>query len=72
LENQLEVPLDSHVGKGLRSEREGANLPRWNTIKGLRPADSSAYQAVAGRVAARHGFARVHLDLEYWRRDRVT
>jgi hypothetical protein len=67
LEDLLEVPLDSHVGKALRSEPEGASLPRWQTIIGLQTSISAQFQDVASGVARRRGFARVHLDLLYWR-----
>jgi hypothetical protein len=43
----LEVPLDSHIAKGLRDEPEGAGLPRWPRIKYLTPKVSKAYQRVA-------------------------
>jgi len=69
LERALEVPLDSLVGRGLRSEAEGHELPRWQTVKGLTPAQSAAFQRVADRVAKRERVARVHLDLKYWQRD---
>jgi len=71
LEPWLEVPLDSHVAKGLRGEREGNGLPRWKTVIGLTRQESDAYQAVASEVAARKGFARVHLDVIYWRGDHL-
>ena len=71
LEPWLEVPLDSHVAKGLRGEPEGKGLPRWNTVIGLTRQDSDAYQAVASEVAERKGFARVHLDVIYWRGDHM-
>jgi hypothetical protein len=67
LEDLLEVPLDSHVAIGLRSEPEGAILPRWRTIIGLQQSVSAQFQEVASAVARRRGFARVHLDLLYWR-----
>ncbi len=35
IEPWLEVPLDSHVAKGLRQEDGGKVLPRWKTVIGL-------------------------------------
>jgi len=65
----LEVPLDGDVARALRSEPEGADLPRWPSIKHLTPEISALYQAVAKSVAERMGTTPVHLDLHYWRRD---
>jgi hypothetical protein len=67
LENWLEVPLDSHVGKGLKLEREGISLPAWKTVVGLIPEQSGMYQDVASKVASRRKVAKVHLDVLYWR-----
>jgi len=72
LEPWLELPLDSHVSKGLKSEPEGASLPRWNTVIGLLPEESLAFQRVASEVAKRKKTHRVHLDLLYWRGDHMT
>jgi hypothetical protein len=70
LESSLEVPLDSHVAFALRNEPEGSQLPRWRTVVGLTRVLSDRFQSVASAVARRHGTARVHLDLIYWRRER--
>ena len=35
-ERYLEIPLDSYVGKRLKREPEGADLPAWKNVKGLR------------------------------------
>jgi hypothetical protein len=72
IEPWLEVPLDSHVAKGLLQEPEGDGLPRWKTVIGLERRDSDAYQAVASEVAKRNGIARVHLDVIYWRGDHLA
>ena len=72
LEDSLEVPLDSHVALALRSEPEGAVLPRWQTIIGLQAAVSAHFQDVALAVARRRRLARVHLDLLYWRSEERT
>jgi hypothetical protein len=67
IDRYLEVPLDSQVAARLHAEEEGQALPRWTTIKSLRPSFNAEYQAVAGSVARRMGVDRVHLDLFYWR-----
>ena len=67
LEAWLEVPLDSHVAKGLKFPNEGRDLPRWKTVIGLTPEVSSKFQEVATRVAKRRKVARIHLDNLYWR-----
>jgi hypothetical protein len=67
LEPWLEVPLDRYVGTSLRSEKGGDSLPRWKTVIGLTPEQSSAYQTFANSVARQKGTYRVHLDLLYWR-----
>lgn len=67
LENWLEVPLDSHVGKGLKLEVDGKALPRWKTVIGLTPELSGKYQGVANAIAHKRKIARVHLDILYWR-----
>jgi hypothetical protein len=66
-EEHLEIPLDSRVGKRLRCESEGFELPRWTTVKGLKHEESNKFQDVAAAVAKRCGTRRVHLDLVYWR-----
>ena len=72
LEEWLEVPLDSHVGKGLRLEPQGQDLPRWDTVIGLTPEISNQFQEVAQCVAISSGIARVHLDIKYWRGVHIT
>lgn len=67
LQDWMEVPLDSHVGKGLKLESEGQHLPRWKTVIGLTPQLSDVFQSVAQTVADRKKIARVHLDIFYWR-----
>ena len=63
----LEVPLDKDVGTALNAEPEGANLPRWRSIKSLQPAMSTRYQDIALQVARRFGVSRVDLDVYFWR-----
>lgn len=67
LEPWLEVPLDSHVAKGLRLEKGSHVLPRWRTVIGLTPDQNKVYQDFAESVAASKDTYRVHLDLLYWR-----
>ncbi len=69
IEEWLEVPLDSHVGKRLRREPGFNALPPWGTIRGLTPVVHRQFQDAASSVARLHGVARVHLDLLYWRGD---
>jgi hypothetical protein len=65
-EAQMEIPLDSYVGRALR--QEDISLPRWQTVKGLTPEVSARYQTVALQVAERKRTRRVHLDVAFWRR----
>jgi hypothetical protein len=67
LEPLLELPLDSDAAQGLRQEPEGQQLEKWPKLKCLTVIISDEYQDVAQHVAVRLGFARVHLDLRYWR-----
>jgi hypothetical protein len=64
-EHLFEVPLDSITGTRLAKASDGT-LPRWKTVRGLTRDASAAYQAVAARVAAEKGLARVHLDAMWW------
>jgi hypothetical protein len=73
LESWLEVPLDSHVARGLTRDAIEMNLgdpddiPTWDAVIRLTPGVSGAYQHLASRIAQRRAVARVHLDLLYWR-----
>lgn len=67
LEPWLELPLDSHVAKGLRAGASDQWLPRWKTVIGLSPEVSQKYQECADVIARQKGVWRVHLDLLYWR-----
>lgn len=67
IEPWLELPLDSHVAKGLKRESGGATLPRWKTVIGLDAKTNRLYQEFASGVAKSKGVARIHLDLYYWR-----
>ena len=72
LEPWLEIPLDSHVAKGLRLEDNAKALPKWRTVIGLSPKENKIYQDFAEKVAVQKGTFRVHLDLRYWRGDHMA
>jgi len=71
-ERWLELPLDSHVAKGLRGEDGGKLLPRWRTVIRLDRKTNQRYQEFATGVARRIDTYRVHLDILYWRREFVV
>ena len=64
----LEVPLDKDVATGIYAESE-VNLPKWNSIKSLTPDVSKQYQIAAQGIAKKENFAKVNLDLRYWRKE---
>ncbi len=68
IEPWMEVPLDSHVAKGLKiaAARAGVSAPRWHTVIGLDPVVNDRWQALAQSVAVTEGIYRVHLDVLYW------
>lgn len=65
LEPWMEVPLDSHVARGLKQDFDG-KLPRWINIIDLTPDVSTTWQNAAQIIADRKGIYRVHLDVLYW------
>jgi len=65
---QLEVPLDKDVATGLIKIYD--ELPKWKSIKVLQPEESKLYQKFALIYAERQNIARVHLDLEFWRKEK--
>ena len=74
IERWLEVPVDSHVSKGLRRDVSGfhlekvtPHLPRWRGVINITRQENEIYQEVASKIAAKHRVMRVHLDLKYWR-----
>ena len=67
IERWLELPLDSHVAKGLRREKKGKSIPRWKSVISLSHHHNRQFQEFASEVAKRYGTKRVHLDLRYWR-----
>ncbi len=72
-EEWLEVPLDSHVAKGIQEDSEKlglvhrVNLPKWDAIIRLTPEDNEKYQSMAIHIAKKRKVKRVHLDVFYWR-----
>lgn len=72
MEAWLELPLDSFVGKGICSTPEGANLPRWKTIKGLTPEVNAQYQQCGRTVARRLGVMPAHLEYEWFQREKKS
>jgi hypothetical protein len=71
LEPYLEIPLDSHVVKGLRREKGSNMLPRWRGVIHIKPEENTAFQEFAEKAAHAKGTYRVHLDLLYWRGDHL-
>lgn len=69
-ERFYEVPLDRIVAEALRSRAPG-ELQRWPGVRNLNSELSAKYQAVAERLAANEGVARVHLDAVYWAQERM-
>jgi hypothetical protein len=67
LEPWLEVPLDSHVARGLLESEQGCRLPRWKTIKTLNQVESQQYQMVGRQIAKDLKTHTVYLDLIFWR-----
>lgn len=69
VEPWLEIPVDSYVARRLAKKPEGADLPKWRSVKGLKQEENAQFQTVAAEVAERKHTARVHLDLLFWRAD---
>lgn len=65
--NQMEVPLDSFVARGINDNKQGLSLPKWTTIKDLKSELSLLYQQSASEKANALNIARPHLDLFLWR-----
>ena len=62
LEKWLEIPLDSHVGKGLIANFEKGTLPRWKKVIELTREQSVQYQSAALGLAKKKNVCRIHLD----------
>lgn len=62
MEEWLEIPLDSHVGKGLIAYCQNVELPDWETVISLSRDHSRQYQQAALSLAKEKGVARIHLD----------
>lgn len=67
LGDALETPLDAMATRELRKRAGRRALPRWTTIRKLRPADSDRYQDFALGEASRIGIPRACLDIVLWR-----
>jgi hypothetical protein len=68
IESWLEVPLDSHVAKGLKKIAGSRNLPRWDGVIHLAREESAMFQDFATEAARDDGVNRVDLDVKFWRR----
>lgn len=71
MEKWLEIPLDSHVGKGLIKNLESCNLPRWSTVIDLTRTNSDLYQKAANELASKKKVSRIHLDDLLYRGDHI-
>jgi hypothetical protein len=67
LEKWLEVPLDSFVAKGIQLDFRPQTLVKFPGIKHLTQEVNQAYQEAAAAISSSRGYARVHLDIIYWR-----
>jgi hypothetical protein len=65
-----ELPLDAITAGKLRQCAGGHALPRWAGVRGVTPALSAAYQAVAITEAGARGIAPIHLDAIWWSEER--
>lgn len=66
IESYLEVPLDSHVYRGLKVD--GAKLGSWPGVIHLQKSTSNKCQEWAKAIGLQKKINRVDLDVEYWRR----
>jgi hypothetical protein len=69
IEPWLEIPIDSHVVKGLQREPNSQGVPNLKSIIGLTHWQNRHYQEFADKVAKNRKMNRVHLDLYYWRNE---
>ncbi len=69
IEPWLEVPLDSHVAKGLKLHTSRGILPRWKGVIHLCKDESDKFQFFAANLANCDGVNRVDLDVKFWRRE---
>jgi hypothetical protein len=72
LEEWLEIPLDSHVGKGLITHSKINSLPKWEKVIALTREQSAQYQQAARELAKKKRVCRVHLDDRLYRGEHVT
>ena len=66
IETWLEIPLDRAVAKGLKSQSNRGELPRWPGLKNLKPNISDSFQLFASKKANLKNLARIHLDMYLW------
>lgn len=67
LEPWLELPLDSQVAAGIKTCSGSSKLPKWLSVKGLTPEDSTHYQTAARALARHKGGNPIHLEACWWR-----
>jgi hypothetical protein len=72
IEDLLEIPLDSQVVSGIRSDYQrywpDCSLPRITGVVHTTPRLNATYQSAAQRIAIRRSVpCRIRLDLLYWR-----
>lgn len=67
IEPWLEIPVDSHVIKGIESENSSKNIPKWEGVIHLSSWENEILQCNAAKIAKSKKMHRVHLDLLYWR-----
>lgn len=65
---RLEVPLDKDVATGLIEKFP--ELPKWVSIRKLTKVESQIFQDAAFEYAEKLRIPRIHLDLEFWRREK--
>jgi len=70
VEPWLEIPLDSAVARGLKTEAGRGRLPQWPGLKNLKPDVSDEFQGFASSHAKSLGIERVHLDMYLWLENR--
>lgn len=71
-EEWLEIPLDSHVGKGLIANSERGSLPKWEKVISLTREQSDQYQKAARELAEKKHVCRVHLDDWLYQGEHIT
>ena len=70
LELWLEIPLDSAVARGLKTQAGHGGLPQWPGLKNLKPDVSDTFQRSALEYAHTRDIERVHMDMYLWLQNR--